>query len=71
MSGSLPSVTYDGVIVGALARIGAEPGLTVAEALPDGRPAVVYEPRVSADEAVARLAGFRREVAVLLGRAPA
>ncbi|MFI9759019.1 hypothetical protein ACIHFB_13855 [Streptomyces sp. NPDC051963] len=71
MTGPLPSVMYDGVIVGALARIGAEPGLTVTEALPDGKPAVVYEPRISADEAAVRLAGFRREVAGLVERGPA
>ncbi|MEV6170842.1 carbohydrate kinase, partial [Streptomyces sp. NPDC051954] len=56
--------------VGALARIGAAPGLKVAEALPDGKPAVVYEPRIGADEAAVRLAGFRREVAVLVERGP-
>jgi glycerol kinase len=65
---ALPDATALGV--GALARLGAEPGLTVAEALPDWKPSAVYEPRISADEAAARLAGFRREVAALLDRGP-
>ncbi|WP_328500303.1 FGGY family carbohydrate kinase [Streptomyces sp. NBC_00457] len=65
---ALPDATALGV--GALARLGTEPGLTVAEALPDWKPSSVYEPRISADEAAARLAGFRREVAALLDRGP-
>ncbi|MDO0938484.1 FGGY family carbohydrate kinase [Streptomyces sp. DG2A-72] len=65
---ALPDATALGV--GALARLGAEPGLTVAEALPDWKPSAVYEPRIGADEAAARLSGFRREVAALLDRAP-
>ncbi|WP_328350908.1 FGGY family carbohydrate kinase [Streptomyces sp. NBC_00445] len=65
---ALPDATALGV--GALARLGTEPGLTVAEALPDWKPSAVYEPRISADEAAARLAGFRREVAALLDRGP-
>ncbi|MEV1080069.1 FGGY family carbohydrate kinase [Streptomyces sp. NPDC050211] len=65
---ALPDATALGV--GALARLGAEPGLTVAEALPDWKPSAVYEPRISADEAAARLSEFRREVAALLDRAP-
>ncbi|MEW2512679.1 FGGY family carbohydrate kinase [Streptomyces sp. NPDC046870] len=51
----------------ALARLGAEPGLSVADALPDRRPAAVYEPRIPADQAAERRAGFRAAVAALLG----
>lgn len=65
---ALPDATALGV--GALARLGAEPDLTVAEALPDWRPSAVYEPQISADEAAERLSGFRREVAALLDRTP-
>ncbi|MGP4005220.1 FGGY family carbohydrate kinase [Streptomyces sp. 4N124] len=65
---ALPDATALGV--GALARLGAEPGLTVAEALPDWKPSAVYEPQISADEAAERLSGFRREVAALLDRGP-
>ncbi|MFG2725970.1 FGGY family carbohydrate kinase [Streptomyces canus] len=61
---ALPDATALGV--GALARAGAEPGLTVTDALPDWKPAAVYEPRVSAEEAGERLACFRRAVATLL-----
>ena len=57
--------------VGALARLGAQPGLTVAEALPDWKPAAVHEPRITPDEAAERRAGFRTEVAALLDRTPA
>ncbi|MFC9913295.1 FGGY family carbohydrate kinase [Streptomyces sp. NPDC127197] len=66
---ALPDATALGV--GVLARLGAEPGLTVAEALPDWEPAAVYEPRITADEAAERLAAFRRAVAALLDRTPA
>ncbi|MGW0761808.1 FGGY family carbohydrate kinase [Streptomyces sp. NPDC002814] len=65
---ALPDATALGV--GALARLGTEPGLTVAEALPDWKPSAVYEPRISADEAAERLSAFRREVAALLDRGP-
>jgi len=65
---ALPDATALGV--GALARLGAEPGLTVADALPDWKPAAVYEPRVTPDEAAERLAVFRAEVTALLDRAP-
>ncbi|CAM5606438.1 MULTISPECIES: FGGY family carbohydrate kinase [Streptomyces] len=51
----------------ALARLGADPGLRVADALPDGKPAAVYEPRIPADQAAERRAGFRAAVAALLG----
>ncbi|MET7685441.1 FGGY family carbohydrate kinase [Streptomyces sp. NPDC005423] len=66
---ALPDATALGA--GALARLGAEPGLTVPEALPDWKPSAVYEPRVSSDEAAERLAVFRAEVGVLLDRRPA
>ncbi|MFF1293577.1 MULTISPECIES: FGGY family carbohydrate kinase [unclassified Streptomyces] len=66
---ALPDATALGV--GALARLGAQPGLTVAEALPDWKPAAVYEPRITPDEAAERRAGFRTEVAALLDRTPA
>ncbi|MBZ9642979.1 FGGY family carbohydrate kinase [Streptomyces sp. PSKA30] len=66
---ALPDATALGV--GVLARLGAEPGLTVAEALPDWKPAAVYEPRITADEAAERLAVFRRAVAALLDGTPA
>jgi glycerol kinase len=66
---ALPDATALGV--GALARLGAQPDLTVAEALPDWRPAAVYEPRITPDEAAERRAGFRTEVAALLDRTPA
>ncbi|MFE1192775.1 FGGY family carbohydrate kinase [Streptomyces olivaceoviridis] len=51
----------------ALARLGADRGLSVADALPDGKPAAVYEPRIPADQAAERRAGFRAAVAALLG----
>ncbi|GAA3308845.1 FGGY family carbohydrate kinase [Streptomyces cinereospinus] len=66
---ALPDATALGA--GALARLGAEPGLTVADALPDWQPAAVHEPRIGADEAAERRAAFRREVAALLDRTPA
>ncbi|MGW2384241.1 FGGY family carbohydrate kinase [Streptomyces sp. NPDC001658] len=65
---ALPDATALGV--GALARLGADPGLDLAEALPDWKPAAVYEPRVSADAAAARLDRFRAAVATLLDGAP-
>ncbi|MFI8946007.1 FGGY family carbohydrate kinase [Streptomyces sp. NPDC053750] len=66
---ALPDATALGV--GALARLGADPGLTVAEALPDGTPATVYEPRITTDEATERLTRFRTEVTALLERTSA
>ncbi|MEV5319339.1 FGGY family carbohydrate kinase [Streptomyces sp. NPDC052687] len=56
---------------GALARLGATPGLTLADALPDGKPSAVYEPRVTPDEAAERRANFRTAVAALLHGEPA
>ncbi|KMS88863.1 MULTISPECIES: FGGY family carbohydrate kinase [Streptomyces] len=62
---ALPDATALGAA--ALARLGADPGLSVADALPDGKPAAVYEPRIPADQAAERRAGFRAAVAALLG----
>ncbi|WP_306329153.1 FGGY family carbohydrate kinase [Streptomyces venezuelae] len=63
---SLPDATALGV--GAVARLGHAPGLTLREAVPEWKPSAVYEPRVSGDEAAARLARFRAEVAALVDR---
>ncbi|MYY00444.1 carbohydrate kinase [Streptomyces sp. SID486] len=62
---ALPDATALGAA--ALARLGADPGLSVAAALPDWKPAAVYEPRIPADRAAERRAGFRSAVAALLG----
>ncbi|MGN5381457.1 hypothetical protein ACQ4WX_43010 [Streptomyces lasalocidi] len=48
-----------------LARPGADPAPGVDLALPDGGPAVVYEPRIGADRAAERRARFRTAVRVL------
>ncbi|MFI1920672.1 MULTISPECIES: FGGY family carbohydrate kinase [unclassified Streptomyces] len=64
----LPDATALGV--GALARLGVTPGLSVADALPDSRPSAVYEPRIPAAEAARRLGAFRGAVAVLLESEP-
>ncbi|MEU6351825.1 FGGY family carbohydrate kinase [Streptomyces sp. NPDC047072] len=61
---ALPDATALGV--GALARLGVDAGLDVAEVLPEWKPAAVYEPRVSAEEAGERLGGFRAAVEGLL-----
>ncbi|MFI8911448.1 FGGY family carbohydrate kinase [Streptomyces sp. NPDC053513] len=63
---SLPDATALGV--GAVARLGHQPGLTLREAVPEWKPSAVYEPRISGDEAEARLARFRAEVAALVER---
>ena len=60
----LPDATALGA--GALARLGADPGLTPADVLPDGKPAAVYEPRVPAGRAAERRSAFRAAVAALL-----
>ncbi|MFI9611617.1 FGGY family carbohydrate kinase [Streptomyces sp. NPDC052023] len=65
---ALPDATALGA--GALARLGVEPGLTLADAVPDQKPAAVHEPRIGADEAAERLATFRGAVAALLERTP-
>ncbi|WP_329342144.1 FGGY family carbohydrate kinase [Streptomyces sp. NBC_00663] len=66
---ALPDATALGVA--ALARLGAAPGQTVDTVLPDGKPAALYEPLISADEAADRRARFRGEVTALLARTPA
>lgn len=66
---ALPDATALGV--GALAQLGAEPGLSLADALPDWKSAAVYEPRITPDQAAERRAAFRTEVTALLDRAPA
>ncbi|MFJ2089436.1 FGGY family carbohydrate kinase [Streptomyces sp. NPDC087901] len=63
---ALPDVTALGA--GAVARLGIDPGLTLAEAVPAWRPAAVYEPRIGPAEAAERLAGFRAAVDTLLER---
>ncbi|MER6381182.1 FGGY family carbohydrate kinase [Streptomyces sp. NPDC001127] len=62
---ALPDATALGAA--ALARLGADPGLGVDQALPDWKPAAVYEPRSTADQAAERRARFRTAVAALLG----
>ncbi len=54
--------------VAAAARVGLQPGLALAAAVPPWRPAAVYEPQVSAAQAGDRLAGFRTAVAGSLRR---
>ncbi|MGW0190702.1 FGGY family carbohydrate kinase [Streptomyces sp. NPDC003362] len=66
---ALPDATALGA--GALARLGATPGLALADALPDWRPSAVYEPRIDAGQAAERRARFRTAVAALLDGAPA
>ncbi|MFD9534012.1 FGGY family carbohydrate kinase [Streptomyces sp. NPDC060010] len=66
---ALPDVTALGV--GAVARIGLDPSLTVHEAVPEWKPAAVYEPRVDAGQAAERRARFRTAVSALLGDGPA
>ncbi|AZM91919.1 MULTISPECIES: FGGY family carbohydrate kinase [Streptomyces] len=61
---ALPDATALGV--GAVARLGLDPALTVRDAVPQWKPAAVYEPRAGADEAAERRARFRTAVAALL-----
>ncbi|MFF1810298.1 FGGY family carbohydrate kinase [Streptomyces sp. NPDC058251] len=65
---ALPDATALGV--GAVARLGIDPELSVDDALPDRKPSAVYEPRIGPDEASERLAVFRAAVATLLDREP-
>ncbi|MFF8946860.1 FGGY family carbohydrate kinase [Streptomyces sp. NPDC014864] len=62
---ALPDATALGAAT--LARLGADPGLSVEAALPEGKPAAVYEPRVTPGEAAERRGAFRTAVAALLG----
>ncbi|MFB6813377.1 FGGY family carbohydrate kinase [Streptomyces sp. NPDC056347] len=64
---ALPDATALGI--GAVARLGLDPHLTVREAVPDWKPAAVYEPRIGADRAAERLAAFRTGVQTLLDHA--
>lgn len=61
---ALPDATALGAAV--LARLGADRTLGVDQALPDGKPAAVYEPRISADQAAERRNRFRTAVQALL-----
>ncbi|GAA2262939.1 FGGY family carbohydrate kinase [Streptomyces amakusaensis] len=63
---ALPDATALGV--GALARLGLDPGLSTEQAVPAWRPSAVYEPKASAAEAAERLGRFRTEVTALLER---
>ncbi|GAA4657933.1 FGGY family carbohydrate kinase [Streptomyces youssoufiensis] len=65
---ALPDATALGV--GAVARLGLDPRLTVPEAIPAWRPAAVYEPRIPAERAAEQRATFRAAVATLLASAP-
>ncbi|MFF9087668.1 FGGY family carbohydrate kinase [Streptomyces sp. NPDC014991] len=62
---ALPDATALGAA--ALARLGVTPALSVEDALPDWKPATVYEPRIPADRAAERRTRFRTAVAALLG----
>jgi glycerol kinase len=55
-----PSPHATALGVGALARLGVGEVATPADALGPWRPAAVYEPRVSSDEAQERLSRWRR-----------
>ncbi|MFJ3880296.1 FGGY family carbohydrate kinase [Streptomyces sp. NPDC090077] len=61
---ALPDATALGV--GAVARLGLDPSLTVHEAVPEWKPSAVYEPRATAEAAAERRARFRTAVAALL-----
>ncbi|MFI2204196.1 FGGY family carbohydrate kinase [Streptomyces sp. NPDC020192] len=61
---ALPDATALGAAT--LARLGADRTLGVDQALPDGEPAALYEPRIGADQAAERRARFRTAVAALL-----
>ncbi|MFE5486462.1 FGGY family carbohydrate kinase [Streptomyces sp. NPDC056527] len=65
---ALPDATALGV--GAVARLGLDPGLTVEEAVPAWKPSAVYEPVITSSEAAERLDRFRTAVAALLDDAP-
>ncbi|MYZ38665.1 MULTISPECIES: FGGY family carbohydrate kinase [unclassified Streptomyces] len=65
---ALPDATALGV--GALARLGLDPGLTTDQVVPEWKPSAVYEPRIGPAEAADRLGVFRAAVATLLDRTP-
>ncbi|MGW0880288.1 FGGY family carbohydrate kinase [Streptomyces sp. NPDC002671] len=62
---ALPDATALGAA--ALARLGADRTLSVEQALPDWKPAAVYEPRIPAEQAAERRARFHAAVTALLG----
>ncbi|MET8723619.1 FGGY family carbohydrate kinase [Streptomyces misionensis] len=62
---ALPDATALGAA--ALARLGTDPALGADQALPEWRPAAVYEPRIPADRAAEHRARFRAAVAALPG----
>lgn len=66
-----PSPDATALGVGAVARLGLDPGMTVERAAPRWRPSKVFEPRIGAAEAAERLGVFRTEVAALVARTPA
>ena len=59
---SSPHATAAGVA--ALARLGADPGLTLEAVVGRPKSPTSYEPRIPADEAAERLARFERAVAL-------
>ncbi|MFJ9937170.1 FGGY family carbohydrate kinase [Streptomyces virginiae] len=61
---ALPDATALGV--GAVARLGLDPSLTVHEAVPEWKPSAVYEPKAGAGDAAERRARFRTAVSALL-----
>ncbi|MFD8211237.1 FGGY family carbohydrate kinase, partial [Streptomyces sp. NPDC059695] len=63
---SLPDATALGV--GAAARLGHRPGLSLREAVPEWKPSAVYEPSIPAAEAAERLGRFRAAVSALVER---
>ncbi|MFI5542705.1 FGGY family carbohydrate kinase [Streptomyces sp. NPDC051815] len=65
---ALPDVTALGV--GAVARLGLDASLRVAEAVPRWKPSAVYEPRCGAEAAAGRRERFRTAVAALLDATP-
>lgn len=61
---ALPDATALGV--GAVARLGLDPTISVHDAVPEWKPSAVYEPRITGAEAGERLERFRGAVAALL-----
>ncbi|MEV6118446.1 FGGY family carbohydrate kinase [Streptomyces sp. NPDC052109] len=61
---ALPDATALGAA--ALARLGADRTLGLEQALPDWKPAAVFTPRITADQAAERRARFRTAVEALL-----
>ncbi len=62
-----PSPHATALGVAALARLGLDPSLTLAEAVGPWRPRAVFRPQVSADEADSRLRAWRRAAEATLG----